>query len=246
MGVPVHALSMRETLATVEAWLTDGQRPRLLVTLNPEMLMRARVDAAFWQLLQHTDLNVPDGIGLVWAMRRRGVAVPERVAGSDLFEVLCARAAQRGWRPYLLGAAPGVAEKAAAVLCARYPGLQVAGCYAGSPAPEEEEAIVARIRESGADILFLAYGSPQQELWLGRNLARTGARLGIGVGGAFNFVAGVTPRAPLWMRRAGLEWLHRLLHQPWRWRRQIVLPLFVWLVLTGRDHPRMGHEELLS
>ncbi len=237
MGVPVHAVSMADTLACIEHWLEDEARPHLLVTLNPELLMSARVNRAFWQLLQTTDLNVPDGVGLVWALRRRGVPAPMRVAGSDLFELVCARAAQRGWRPFLLGAAPGVAEKAAAVLQARYPGLQVAGCYAGSPAPEEEDAIVARVQASGADLVFLAYGSPAQELWLGRNLARTGARLGIGVGGAFNFVAGVTPRAPLWMRQMGLEWLHRLILQPWRWRRQRVLPLFVWLVLTSQDRP---------
>lgn len=238
MGVPVHALSMEETLACAEAWLSAGQSAHLIVTLNPEMLMRARDDAVFWTLLQHTALNVPDGIGLVWAARRRGVPVPERVPGVELFEALCARAAQRGWRPFLLGAAPGVAERAAAVLEARYPGLQVAGCYAGSPAPEEEDAIVERVRATGADMLFVAYGAPAEELWLGRNLARTGARLGVGVGGAFDFIAGVTRRAPLWVRRVGLEWLHRLLLQPWRWRRQRVLPLFVWLVLTGQDRPR--------
>jgi len=238
MGVPVQALSMEETLACIERWLTEEARPHLVVTLNPELLMSARVTPAFWQLLQTTDLNVPDGIGLVWALRWRGIPAPMRVPGVELFEALCARAAQRGWRPFLLGAAPGVAEKAAAVLMARYPGLQIAGCYAGSPAPAEETAIVERIRASGADLLFVAYGAPAQELWLGRNLARTGARLGIGVGGAFNFVAGVTPRAPRWMRQAGLEWLHRLMVQPWRWRRQLVLPLFVWLVLTGQDRPR--------
>ncbi len=237
MGVPVHALSMAETLGCVESWFDAAQRPRWIVTLNPEMLMRARVDAAFWQALQRTDLNVPDGIGLVWAARRRGVPVPERVPGVELCEALCARAAQRGWRPFFLGAAPGVAEKAAAVLQARYLGLDVAGCYAGSPALDEEDAITARVRDSGADLLFVAYGSPAQELWLARNLARTDARLGMGVGGAFDFIAGVTPRAPVWMCRMGLEWLHRLLMQPWRWKRQRVLPLFVWLVLTGRDRP---------
>jgi N-acetylglucosaminyldiphosphoundecaprenol N-acetyl-beta-D-mannosaminyltransferase len=138
---------------------------------------------------------------------------------------------------FYLGAAPGVAERTAEILAARHPGLPVAGCYAGSPAPEEEDGIVARVRAARTDLLFVAYGAPRQDLWLDRNLARTGAAVGIGVGGAFDFVAGVATRAPRWVQRLGLEWLHRLACEPWRWRRQLALPAFAWRVLTGRDAP---------
>jgi N-acetylglucosaminyldiphosphoundecaprenol N-acetyl-beta-D-mannosaminyltransferase len=168
----------------------------------------------------------------------RGQHLRERVAGSDLVPRLAAEAAQRGWRPYFLGAAPGVAQKAAAILAARHPGLSVAGCYAGSPAPEEEAAITALIRSSQANLLFVAYGAPQQDLWLARNLVKTGAAVGIGIGGAFDFIAGVSRRAPDWVQRIGFEWLYRLVNEPWRWRRQLVLPQFALRVLLRRDAPQ--------
>jgi N-acetylglucosaminyldiphosphoundecaprenol N-acetyl-beta-D-mannosaminyltransferase len=167
----------------------------------------------------------------------RGKRLRERVAGSDLVPRLSAEAANRGWRIFFLGAAPGVAEKTADILSKRNPGLQVVGCYAGSPALDEEDDIVERVRASRADILLVAYGAPKQDLWLDRNLARTGATVGIGVGGSFDFIAGVSRRAPRWVQRLGLEWLDRLIREPWRWRRQVVLPHFVWLVLAGRDEP---------
>ncbi|MGB9890029.1 MAG: WecB/TagA/CpsF family glycosyltransferase, partial [Anaerolineae bacterium] len=104
------------------------------------------------------------------------------------------------------------------------------------PRQQEEDEIVQRIREARADILLVAYGAPAQDLWLARNLARTGAKVGIGVGGAFDYIAGIVPRAPRWMRRVGLEWLYRLFRQPWRWRRQRVLPLYALLVLLAHPH----------
>jgi N-acetylglucosaminyldiphosphoundecaprenol N-acetyl-beta-D-mannosaminyltransferase len=132
---------------------------------------------------------------------------------------------------YLLGAGPGVADQVAERLAAQSPSLQVVGTYSGSPDPAEEDALIARINAAAPDILFVAYGSPAQEKWLARNLPRLRVKVAMGVGGAFDFVAGITPRAPLWMRRAGLEWLHRLIKQPWRWRRMLRLPRFVWAVL---------------
>ncbi|MGC9396461.1 MAG: WecB/TagA/CpsF family glycosyltransferase, partial [Anaerolineae bacterium] len=208
-----------------------------IATVNPEFLMKARHDPNFRATLQRVALCIPDGIGVVWAARLRGKKLRERVAGSDLVPRLAAEATRHGWRIFYLGAAPGVAKKAADILAARYPGLNVAGCYAGSPAPEEEEDIVARVRAARADILLVAYGAPKQDLWLDRNLVHTGATVGIGVGGSFDFITGVSRRAPRWLRRLGLEWLYRLVREPWRWRRQLALPHFAWLILTGRDAP---------
>ncbi len=236
MGVPIHDVTLAEAVVWVGRWLTRGGSYQI-ATVNPEFLMQARRDAAFRATLQGAALCVPDGIGVVWAARRRGKRLRERVAGVELTERLVAEAARCGWRVYFLGAAPGVAEQAAARLQERYPGLQVAGCYAGSPALAEEAALVARVREARPDLLFVAYGAPAQDLWLARNLARTGATVGMGVGGSLDFIAGITRRAPAWMRRLGLEWLHRLIRQPWRWRRQLVLPQFALLVLLRRDAP---------
>jgi N-acetylglucosaminyldiphosphoundecaprenol N-acetyl-beta-D-mannosaminyltransferase len=158
------------------------------------------------------------------------------VTGSDGVPIIAARAAQQGWRLFLLGAAPGIAERTADILRARYPGVQIVGTHSGSPAPDEEDAIVALVNASGADILFVAYGAPVQDKWIARNLPRLNVAMAMGVGGAFDFIAGIVPRAPQWMRHLGLEWLFRLIRQPWRARRMLRLPRFVLAVLLER-HP---------
>ncbi|MDX1662694.1 MAG: WecB/TagA/CpsF family glycosyltransferase, partial [Candidatus Promineifilaceae bacterium] len=181
------------------------------------------------------DLSLEDGVGIHYEARWLGNPLPERDAGSEQIFLLAADAAREGWRIFLLGAAPGVAEETAAILCAAYPGLRIAGTYAGSPAPEQNEAIVERINRSRADLLFVAYGVPQEEKWIDRNRSRLETvRVAIGVGGAFDFVAGRTVRAPEWVQRVGLEWAHRLLRQPWRWRRMLALPHFTLRVLRTR------------
>jgi N-acetylglucosaminyldiphosphoundecaprenol N-acetyl-beta-D-mannosaminyltransferase len=233
LGIPIHDVTLDEAVEQAAAWVSeDGVHQ--IATVNPEFVMAARRDPAFRAVLEGADLCLPDGVGITLAARYLGRSLRERVAGVDLAEALAARAAREGWRLFLLGAAPGVADRAASVLAARYPGLTIAGTHAGSPRQEEEDDIVRRVREAGADILLVAYGAPAQDLWLARNLAQTGAKVGVGVGGAFDYIAGVVPRAPRWMRRAGLEWLYRLIRQPWRWRRQRVLPLYALLVLISR------------
>ncbi|MFN3763064.1 MAG: WecB/TagA/CpsF family glycosyltransferase [Anaerolineae bacterium] len=238
LGIPIHDVTLQEAVEGAAAWVREGGAHQM-ATVNPEFVMAARRDPAFREVLERADLCLPDGVGITLAARYLGRPLRERVAGVDLVEALAARAAREGWRVFFLGAAPGVAERAASVLAARYPGLTVAGTYAGSPRREEEEEIVRRVRGAGADVLLVAYGAPAQDLWLARNLARTGAKVGVGVGGAFDYIAGVVPRAPRWMRRVGLEWLYRLIRQPWRWRRQRVLPLYAILVLFSRL-PRRG------
>jgi N-acetylglucosaminyldiphosphoundecaprenol N-acetyl-beta-D-mannosaminyltransferase len=142
---------------------------------------------------------------------------------------------------FLLGAAEGVAAAAALRLQASIPGLAVGGTYAGSPTPGEEDSIVDLVRMSGAAILFVAFGAPQQDLWIARNLARSGAVVGMGVGGSFDYLAGTARRAPIWMQERGLDWLWRLIQQPWRWRRMLALPRFTWSVLReGRAQPEVG------
>jgi N-acetylglucosaminyldiphosphoundecaprenol N-acetyl-beta-D-mannosaminyltransferase len=236
MGVPIHQVTVASTIDLVARWIERGGAHQI-ATVNPEFLMKARRSRRFRAALRRVDLCIPDGIGVLWASKLRGCPLPERVTGSDLVPRLSEEAARRGWRVFYLGAAPGVAERTASILRSKHPSLQVAGCYAGSPDLTEAGAIVTRVRASKADLLFVAYGAPKQDLWLDAHLAETGAAVGMGVGGSFDFIAGVTQRAPRWIQYLGLEWLHRLVQEPWRWRRQLTLPHFALLVLLGMDEP---------
>lgn len=230
LGLPVDAITYAEWLSLIGQWV-QGEAARHVCTVNPEFVMIARQDVNFYNILQRADLCVPDGVGLLWAARRQGTPLPERVTGSDGVPIIAEQAAKSGWRLFFLGAAPGIAAEAAAILQARYAGLQVVDVYSGSPAPEEEDAIVARINAANADILFVAYGAPVQDKWIARNLTRLRMKMAMGVGGSFDFIAGKVPRAPQWMQRLGLEWLYRLYLQPWRVVRMMRLPRFVLAVL---------------
>jgi N-acetylglucosaminyldiphosphoundecaprenol N-acetyl-beta-D-mannosaminyltransferase len=233
LGVRVDAATYDDLLAQVDAFVASGQ-PHHIVTLNPEMLVAAHDDPAFRQILNASDLNVADGAGLMLAARWLGRPLPQRVTGSDGIYLLAAHCARRGYRPFFLGAAAGVAEIVAGRLAAANPGLVVAGAYAGSTRPEDVDDGIACVRAAAPDLLLVAYGVPAEERWIAHNRDRLGVPVMIGVGGAFDFVAGVARRAPFWMRRVGLEWLHRLVREPWRWRRQMALPRFAALVLRQR------------
>ncbi len=235
LGVPVHAITFSGLLDTIATWIARGDRTYQICTASPEFVMIAQADDAFMHVLRQADLCVADGVGLLLAARFLGRPLPERVTGSDGLPLIAERAAQAGWKLFLLGAAPGVAEQAAANLTRRYPGLRIVGTYAGSPDPAEDDALVERINASQADILFVAYGAPRQDLWIARNAPRLSVKVAIGVGGAIDFAAGRVPRAPRWMQRLGLEWLYRLYREPWRWRRMLRLPRFVWAVVRNRE-----------
>ena len=233
LGVRVDDVTNDDVLALVDGYVASRQ-PHQIITLNPEMLVAACDDPGLRQLLNSADLNVADGVGLTMAARWLGHPLRERVTGSDGIYRLSEHCARMGYHPFFLGAASGVAEVVAGRLSARYPGLEAAGAYAGSPRSEDEDDVVFRVRTAAPDLLFVAYGVPAEERWIARNRERLAVPVMIGVGGAFDFVAGVARRAPSWMRRAGLEWLHRLIHQPWRWRRQRALIRFVALVLRSK------------
>jgi len=235
LGIPIDPATFDSMLDSIAGWIVDGSRTRQICTVSPEFIMIAQESPDFMRVLQQADLCVADGVGLLFAARYLGRSLPERVTGSDGVPRIAQRAAREGWSLFLLGAAPGVAEQAATRLVEQHPGLQIAGTYAGSPAPEEEDAIVERVNTSGADILLVAYGAPRQDEWIARNRERLTASVAIGVGGTFDFIAGIVPRAPRWMRRLALEWLFRLIQQPWRWRRMLRLPRFVWAVIRYRE-----------
>lgn len=219
LGVPVDVVTRDEAVARLVEWLGSAGQHHV-ATPNPEMLVEATKNPQLLQVLNRTALNLPDGTGLLWAARRAGTPLRERVTGVDAMTRLCLTNAGK---VFLLGAIPGVAEHAAAKLLEANPQLTIVGTFAGSPKPEHEEEILRMINASGATLLFVAYGAPKQELWIDRNLSKMpGVRVAMGVGGAFDFVSGLRKRAPDWMQKAGLEWLWRLLQEPHRLRRILV------------------------
>lgn len=233
LDVPVHDLTYAETVELFHRFIREG-RFHQVVTINPEFVMAARRLPAFRQVLRQADLALPDGAFLLMAGKVLGQPLRQRVTGVDTVELVAQEAARCGWRLFFLGAAPGVAARAAQVLGRRYPGLQVVGTYAGSPHPQDADEILGRIRQVRPQVLFVAYGAPAQDMWIAAHRPDLPVQVAMGVGGAFDFIAGITRRAPRWMQDAGLEWLHRLYHQPWRWRRMMALPLFAILVVLRR------------
>lgn len=241
LGVPIDEITFEGMLETVAGWIASPQKHlHHICTVSPEYVMIAQDNQEFMRVLREADLCAADGIGLIFASWYLRHPLPQRVTGSDGMPLIAARAAREGWKLFLLGAGPGVAERAAQELCTRSPGLQIVGVYSGSPAPEEEDDIVQRVNASGADILFVAYGAPKQDLWIARNRSRLNVHMAMGVGGTFDFLAGVQVRAPRWMQRLAVEWLYRLIQEPSRWRRMLRLPRFVWAVLLHGE--KLGGE----
>lgn len=227
LGTRVDDVTLAEAVAICQACIRSGE-PHRVVTPNAEFVMAARRRPEFRKILNGSTLAIPDGAGLLLAGRLLGTPLREQVAGTDLADRIAGLCARESYRLFLLGAAPGVAEEAAGCLESRHPGLTIAGTLVGSPDPAADEATRARLREAGRiDALFVAYGGERQEAWIDRNQAALGIPLAIGVGGALDFFSGRVPRAPSRIRRLGLDWLFRLIVQPWRWRRQLALPRFV-------------------
>ena len=232
LGVPFHRVDMAAAVATVAAFL-DSDRPNLVVTANPETVMVAREDTHMAQVLEKAQLVVADGVGVVWAARRQGTPLPERVPGVELAEKLVAHCAQEGYRVYLLGGAPGVALAAAKRLGEKHPGLQVVGTAHGYFGAQEEEQVVAQIKQARPHLLLAGLGMPKQEKWLFQNLEGLAVPVAIGVGGSLDVFAEKVQRAPAVFRRLGLEWFYRLAKEPHRIGRMLSLPRFAWLILRG-------------
>lgn len=228
LGCRVDAVSRDDAVARIAA-LAQGAAPSLVVTLGVEMVMYARRDAHFRALVDAAALSLCDTIGILLASRARHGPLRERVTGVDLIDPLVARsAAGEDLRFFLLGSAPGVAERAASALRERHPGAAIVGTHDGYFAPGQSPTIVAAIAASGANVLLVGLGSPKQEYWLEENLGAAKCGVGIGVGGSFDVLAGTVSRAPRLWRKAGLEWLYRLIREPSRWRRQLELPRFAF------------------
>lgn len=237
LDIAIDNVTIDDAMARIAAFLAIGG-PHQVVTVNPEFVMEAQHNPTFRRVLQQASLATPDGFGLLLAARWLGTPFQGRATGVEIVNRLAILAAERGYRIFFLGAAPGVAETAAAVLQQRAPGLIVAGCFAGSPAPRHEPFLRQLIAAARPDILLVAYGHPRQDLWIARNQPHLQIPLAMGVGGVFDYLAGRVPLAPAWLRSLGLEWLFRLWLQPRRWRRILVaVPLFSWTVLRRGRNP---------
>lgn len=235
LGVGFDPLDLRAAVAEIDRRLSGGVRT-FVITANPEFVMLARRSPDVAALARRADLVLPDGTGAVVAARVLGHPLPGRAPGRLLVDALVPLLARRSLSVFLLGAAPGVAERAAARLRGREPALRIAGTYAG--AHDDDPGTVARVSAGAPDVVLVAFGMPRQERWIARNLERLpSVRLAIGVGGVFDQLAGVAGVPPPLVHRAGLEWLWRLARDPGRWRRQRVLPEFAARVLARRLRP---------
>lgn len=245
VDVPIDNFTYEEVLERIDDFITKDRKV-YIVTANPEMVVNASKDEEFFEVLKSAELVTPDGIGILWAAnyfskplpkqkirryfqlygslfsilfspRRLRYPLKERVTGADLFKKIIESSKEKDWRIFLLGASEGVAKKVVEKLSKSHTHARFVGCFAGSPEVSDEEDICERINQAKPDILFVAYGSPEQEFWIHRNLFKLDSvKVAIGVGGTFDFYAGKTKRAPKWMRKIGLEWLWRLMREPKR------------------------------
>ncbi|MBD8531257.1 MULTISPECIES: WecB/TagA/CpsF family glycosyltransferase [unclassified Massilia] len=240
MGCRIDNLSMEETLCRIEEFIRSG-KPHQHVVVNVDKLVKASRDEELRRIINACALVNVDGMPVVWASRLLGKPLKERVAGVDLFEALMRRAGERGWRVFLLGARAEVVAAVADSYARRYPQLVIAGWRDGYWQGEAQEAAVAaQVRDSRADLLFVAMGSPRKEQFLGRWQETMGVPFAMGVGGTFDVVIGRVKRAPRWMQRAGLEWFYRFLQEPRRmFRRYFIEDMaFIWLLVKEAARTR--------
>lgn len=240
LGAKISDYDMVETVCSAAALIDVGRAAAArgaddepmahqIVTLNAEILYKAQSDPKLLEVINQAELVTPDGSGIVMAAQKLCNRQIERVTGIDLMLELCRQSAACGWQIYLLGAKPGVAEAAAQNLHSQY-GANICGWHDGYFGEDEQAWIIGEINEKKPDILFVGLGAPRQEFWISENRSRLRVPLLIGVGGCFDVISGNLKRAPLFFQRMGLEWLWRLIKEPWRIGRMLALPKFVLLV----------------
>lgn len=240
MGVRIHNVTMQEALDHLAGMLACGEKG-YVVTPNAEIVYLGRKDEAARAVLNGAALSVPDGIGVVRAASVYGTPVKEKVAGVELAEKLLPILAEQGKSLYILGAKPGIAERAAKNLTEKYPGLRIAGVHDGYF--KEDSEVLPGIQGSGADVCFVCLGAPKQEYWMQKNLAASGCTLMLGVGGSVDIYAGEAQRAPKIFIKLGLEWFYRLLREPRRIGRMMSLPKFLLLAMGDRIKGKKWSDE---
>lgn len=230
LGVGFNNLSENLVLEYIIKSIKNSSKKYYVVTPNPELLVIAHDNPKYKKVLNDAKLALPDGIGIVLASKLLRKGIKERITGVDLVEKLCMRVAEKPITVGFLGGRPGVADKTAECLRKKYPKLKVN--FIG----EEWSRLT---QTANIDILFVAFGSPKQELWISENLEKLPVKVAIGVGGSFDFISGRVSRAPVWVRSIGLEWLFRLIIQPWRIKRHLRLIKFTFLVVKEKFKIKM-------
>lgn len=223
LGTYINPVNLKESIQIIKKAVMDGNTIRI-VTANPEIIYQSTEDITLQTIINTADLVVPDGIGVVWAARQLGIDIKERVTGIDLTEKILEEGNKNGWRVFLLGSRPGIAEIAISKLYKKYPGITFS-CYHGYFSKEDEPEVIRRIRAFAPKILLVGLGAPLQEYWNMEN--KELAIVSMGVGGTIDVLAGKISRAPRWVRAIGMEWLYRLVREPYRISRQKKIPYFI-------------------
>ncbi len=234
IGSPITALPFNTQIKMILEWASNHES-KIICVANAHMLTEAYRHVELSSVLKNAALVTPDGMPLVWMMRLMGARAQNRVAGMDILLSLCHQAPMRNISVFFLGSEASILEKIRKKLEYEFPNLQIAGMEPlpfGPLTPADDDAIIQKIHESGASVVFVSLGCPKQEYWMNQNKGKIQAVM-IGLGGVFPIVAGVYKRAPLWMRELGLEWFYRLIQEPRRLRSRYskTIPLFIWLAL---------------
>jgi N-acetylglucosaminyldiphosphoundecaprenol N-acetyl-beta-D-mannosaminyltransferase len=243
LGTFVDDVVLDEAVARIEGWVKsrklDTAFPaQQVVTLNPEYITLTQKDQGLLDIINRAGLVTPDGIGIIYAAKAFGQMLRGRVTGVELTHAIAKRSAEMfrngegEMRIFLLGAAPGVAEAAAAKLEELYPGVQIAGTFGGKAGVEGDAETIAAVKAARADVVLVAYGMGKQDRWIARNLQSSGAVVGLGIGGTFDYLAGTVATPPATIKKLGMEWAYRIVSQKSRWKRAHYVPKFISSVIT--------------
>lgn len=236
-GIDIDNYSFEEVVELIIQHAVAQKTPQYVVTPNAHHLVKLQKDREFCDIYRHAFLSVPDGVPLLWVAKLQNTPLKGRVNGTDLLQRLCTEAANQGLKVFFLGGRPNAAEQAANILRKQNPELQIAGCYCPPYGFETNRTELAkinrRIKTARPDLLFVGLGAPKQEKWMAAHYQELGVPVSLGIGVSFDLIAGVVKRAPVWMQKAGLEWLFRFFAEPRRlfWRTLVINTTFLWLLV---------------
>lgn len=233
-GVPISKMSMDQTVAYLTN-VIEQRQPHQVITANPIMVMAAQDDPAYLSMMQRAELIVPDGTGVVWAAKYVGEPVVERVPGYDLIHELMKVGESRSWKVYLLGASNEVIQAAAEKLRTAYPSVKLVGIRDGYFKDEQDAEVIQDIVDAAPDILLVGRSAANQEPWIGKYKKQIGVPVMMGVGGSFDVLSGKLKRAPVLFQKLRLEWFYRLMQEPWRYKRMLLLPQFALKVMRDKE-----------
>jgi N-acetylglucosaminyldiphosphoundecaprenol N-acetyl-beta-D-mannosaminyltransferase len=237
LNVRIDSMTFDEILDFVRFAVRENKKAHI-ATVNNEFVVEAYKNEKFANVLRDASLCIADSVGIVWAIKRYYDVKIERTPGADLFERICAMSQAETTRIYLLGGEKGIAEKSKHFLQSRFKGIHIVGFLDGKSIDSngEDRELISEINRTKPNVLFVALGSPKQELWISKNLARIDCNVFIGIGGTLDFISGRRKRAPKYMRKAGLEWFFRLIQEPRRFRRILNATLvFPYLIIFKRN-----------